>query len=59
MPCQSHRLLARLQREASPKELGAKSLQAVLTERLRIGGLEAHRRLDEATELGPRTALNG
>jgi hypothetical protein len=59
LPCQSHRLLARLQREASPKELGAKSLKAVLTERLRIGGLEAHRRLDEATELGPRVALNG
>ncbi len=59
LPSQSNRLLARLQREASPKELGAKSLQAVLTERLRIGGAEAHRRLGEATELGPRVALNG
>ena len=59
LPSVSHRLLARLQREASPRELGAKSLKAVLTERLRISGVEAHRRLGEATELGPRTALTG
>jgi len=52
-------LLARLQREAAPRELGAKSWQAVLSERLRIGGVEAHRRLGEAKELGPRVALNG
>jgi len=59
LPSLSHRLLSRLQREAAPKELGAKSWQAVLSERLRIGGVEAHRRLGEATELGPRVALTG
>jgi hypothetical protein len=59
LPSLSHRLLARFQREACPRELGAKSLQAVLTERLRIGGTEAHRRLHEAAELGPRVALTG
>ena len=40
-------------------ELGAKSLKAVLTERLRISGKDAARRLAEAKELGPRTAFTG
>ena len=38
LPTLDHRLLARLQREASPVELGAKSLKAVLRIRLRISG---------------------
>ena len=59
MPVLTHRLLARLQREASPVELGAKSWKAVLRIRLRISGRDAGRRLAEAAELGPRTALNG
>ena len=59
MPTLTHRLLARLQREASPVELGAKSWKAVLRIRLRISGRDAGRRLAEAAELGPRTALNG
>lgn len=59
LPTVGHRIIARLQREASPVALGAKSLKAVLTERLRISGKDAHRRLAEAKELGPRTALNG
>jgi hypothetical protein len=58
-PTQSHRIIARLQREASPVELGAKSLKDVLRIRLRISGADAQRRLDEAKEFGPRTALNG
>ncbi|MEU0497694.1 DUF222 domain-containing protein [Mycobacterium sp. NPDC006124] len=52
-------MIARLQREASAEELGAKSLKSVLVQRLRISGKEAARRLAEAKELGPRTALNG
>src|SRR5215218_787753 len=56
LPTVSHRIIARLQREASPVELGAKSLKAVLTQRLRISAKDAGRRLDDATELGPRTA---
>jgi hypothetical protein len=59
LPIQSHRLIAGLQREASPVELGAKSWKAVLSTRLRISAKDAHRRLAEAKELGPRTALNG
>ncbi len=59
LPAIGHRIIARLQREASPVELGAKSLKAVLVQRLRISGKDADRRLAEAKELGPRTALNG
>ena len=59
LPTVEHRIIARLQREASPVELGAKSLKAVLTQRLRISGKDAARRLAEAKDLGPRTALNG
>src|SRR5213592_742491 len=55
LPTVGHRVTARLQREASPVELGAKSLKSVFVQRLRILGKEATRRLAEATELGPRT----
>ncbi|MDT5151444.1 MAG: hypothetical protein QOI01_3177, partial [Mycobacterium sp.] len=58
-PTVAHRIIAGLQREASPVELGVKSWKAVLKSRLRISGADATRRLDEATDLGPRTALNG
>jgi len=59
LPSVGHRVIARLQREASPAELGAKSLGSVLTQRLRISGREVRRRLAEAEDLGPRTALTG
>jgi len=59
LPTVGHRVIARLQREASPMELGAKSLGSVLTQRLRISGREVRRRLAEAEDLGPRTALTG
>jgi len=59
LPAVGHRVIARLQREASPAELGAKSLGSVLTQRLRISGREVRRRLAEAEDLGPRTALTG
>jgi hypothetical protein len=59
LPTISHRILGRLEREATPKELGAKSLKALLVERLRISGTEAKRRLDEAADLGPRAAMTG
>jgi hypothetical protein len=58
-PTVAHRIIAGLQREASPVELGVKAWKAVLKSRLRISGADATRRLDEATDLGPRTALNG
>ena len=59
LPAQSHRLLARLQAEATAKEMGAKSWRQVLANRLRISTSEAGRRLDEAAVLGPRRALTG
>ncbi len=59
LPTQSHRMIARLAAEASPTELGAKSLREVLAYRLRISRAEARRRLTDAQQLGPRTALSG
>jgi hypothetical protein len=48
-----------LQADTTPKELGAKSWKDVLRIRWRITATEAHRRLAEAAELGPRRALTG
>ncbi|KUI33525.1 hypothetical protein AU195_00405 [Mycobacterium sp. IS-1496] len=59
LPAVSHRLLARLQTEATPQQLGATSWKEVLTVRWRISGSEAHRRLTEAALLAPRQALTG
>ena len=59
LPVLGHRVIARLQREAAPVELGAKSLKAVLIERLRISGKDAARRLAEARDLGPRKSFTG
>ena len=59
LPVLEHAALARLDREASPTDLGAKSLKAVLMTRLRISGTDATRRLKEAGELGPRVGLTG
>ena len=59
LPAVGHQMIARLQREASPVDLGAKSLGSVLTQRLRISGKEVRRRLCEAEDLGPRTTLGG
>ena len=59
LPTQSHRMLARLQVETTPQALGAKSWKDVLAIRWRISTGEAHRRLGEAADLGPRRALIG
>ena len=59
VPAQSHRMLARLQAEATAKEMGAKSWRQVLALRFRISTSEAGRRLDEAAVLGPRRTLTG
>ena len=58
-PVVEHRLIARLAAEASPVELGGTSLSNVLATRLRISQGEARRRIDEADDLGPRSALTG
>ena len=59
LPAHGQRLLARLQADTTPKELGAKSWRDVLTIRWRISAREAGRRLEEAAVLGPRRALTG
>lgn len=59
LPVQSHRLLARLQCEATAKQMGAKSWRQVLAHRWRISTSEAGRRLEEAALLGPRRSLTG
>ncbi|MBX7434695.1 13E12 repeat family protein, partial [Mycobacterium sp. Y57] len=45
LPALRHRLLARLQAETTPQEMGAKSWKDVLAIRWRISTGEAHRRL--------------
>ena len=47
LPTQRHRILARLQAEATPKEMGAKSWRDVLRIRWRLSSGEAGRRLEE------------
>ena len=59
MPTQSHRLLARLQAETTPREMGAKSWNEVLRIRWRLSTGEASRRLHEAADLAARTSLVG
>ena len=58
-PAVEHRVIAALTGQASAVALGGKSWRAVLSARLHIGGGESARRLAEADDLGPRTALSG
>lgn len=58
-PVLDHRVYQRITSQSSPISLGAKNYAAVLSQRLRISTSEAHRRLDEAALLGPRTSLTG
>ncbi|MFV1364099.1 DUF222 domain-containing protein [Mycolicibacterium elephantis] len=59
LPTMRHRLLARLQRETTPAQLGAKSWKDVLRVRYRISTKEANRRLTEAELLAPRHTVTG
>jgi hypothetical protein len=59
LPAQHHRMLAQLQTQTTPQELGAKSWREVLMVRWRLSSAEANRRLTEAELLGPRQALSG
>src|SRR3546814_580783 len=59
LPSVSQRLLARVQAEATPQDMGAKSWKEVLSVRWRISTSEATRRLTEAALLAPRQALTG
>jgi hypothetical protein len=54
-----HRLLGGLVGECTPAALGGANWAHVLQQRLRVSLTDARRRLQEAAELGPRTALTG
>ncbi|MBI3213089.1 MAG: DUF222 domain-containing protein, partial [Mycobacterium sp.] len=54
-----HRIVGRLAAECDPRELGAKNMAEVLAARLRISRAEARRRIADAADLGPRTAMTG
>ncbi|MBI3227994.1 MAG: DUF222 domain-containing protein [Mycolicibacterium cosmeticum] len=58
LPSQTHRLLAQLQAEATPREMGAKSWNAVLRIRWRLSTGEAGRRLAEAADLPTQAQID-
>ncbi|GAS96950.1 protein of unknown function [Mycolicibacterium canariasense] len=59
LPAQSHRMLAQLQADGTPQQLGAKSWNALLRIRWRLSTAEAGRRLAETADLAPRRSLTG
>ncbi|WP_236735300.1 DUF222 domain-containing protein, partial [Mycolicibacterium peregrinum] len=59
LPSVGHRMLAQLQAETTPREMGAKTWNEVLRIRWRLSTADAARRLGEAAELGPRRTLAG
>lgn len=54
-----HRILAALQAQATPKDIGARSWPEILCTRLRISKDEADRRIADARDLGPRHGMGG
>jgi hypothetical protein len=54
-----HRLTSQMVSQTSPAQLGGTSWPDVLSNRLRIGRGQARRHIDEAADVGPRTALTG
>ncbi|MGJ6123317.1 DUF222 domain-containing protein [Mycolicibacterium sp. Y3] len=59
LPSQMHRMLAQLQADTTPGELGAATWNAVLRIRWRLSTAEAGSRLAAAADLGPRRSLTG
>jgi hypothetical protein len=58
-PVLEHRVINRLSTEANPMDLGASTLSKVLAFHLRITPTQAHDRIDNAADLGPRHTLGG
>lgn len=58
-PAIDHRIVARFVAEGHSEVLAGCSLAKALSERLRISAAEARRRIAEAADLGPRTAMSG
>jgi hypothetical protein len=59
MPAPEHQLLTHARTLTIPTAIGAKSWADVLATRMRISSTEATRRVKEADDLSPRTALTG
>ncbi|MGB5110743.1 MAG: DUF222 domain-containing protein [Mycobacterium sp.] len=53
-----HRILAALQAQATPKDIGARTWAQILITRLRISRSEAGRRVADAQDLGPRHCMD-
>ncbi|RDH79284.1 HNH endonuclease [Mycolicibacterium moriokaense] len=58
LPAVGHRLISAIA-EVPTEKLGEPSLAAALSTLLRISSTEANRRIKEAADLGPRTAITG
>ncbi len=58
LPVARHALITGVRQQATPAEIGGK-LAHVLADRLGITRADAHRRIEEAEDLGPRQALTG
>lgn len=58
-PAVDNRLIKQLTQQTTLQELGGTSWVNVLSTVLRISTTEARRRLTDAQELGPRTAISG
>ena len=58
-PTVDHALLAALQAQTTPREIGAKNWADVLGVRLHISGAEAKRRVQDGADLGPRRSITG
>lgn len=54
-----HRIIAALEAQATPKDIGARTWAQILITRLQISKTEADRRLADARDLGPRYAMDG
>ncbi|WP_395311678.1 DUF222 domain-containing protein [Mycobacterium sp. AMU20-3851] len=54
-----HRILAVLQTQATPKDIGARTWSQILITRMQISQAEASRRLSDAQNLGPRYGMDG
>lgn len=54
-----HRILAALQAQSTPKDIGARTWVQILITRLRISEAEAQRRVRDARDLGPRHSMDG
>jgi hypothetical protein len=58
-PVVDHALLAALQAQTTPREIGAKNWADVLAIRLHVSSVDAKHRVRDAANLGPRVSITG